>query len=277
MLTNILRSLPEFKGKTRISQWLLRNYIKDKKDVLVKTPSGLTFKLPNVSEPIGFSILINGAHEKETSDFILKQIPPNGLFMDIGANIGAITVPVHKQRDDIKVMCIEASPKVYKYLVENLKLNNLNDCILINKAISDVDGQKVNFFSPADQHGKGSLSPVFTDQAEYVETITLDTLSNQHNFTAVNFIKIDIEGHEYYAFKSAKNLLEKPDAPDILFEFIDWAESHAKNLKPGDAQRLLMEYGYKIYEFENGTIKNEPLKEAITNEGMYMLFATKRN
>lgn len=276
MLIRLLQSLPEFKGKTRMSKWILRNYIKNKNDVIVDAPGRLCYKVPNLTEPIGFSILVNGIYEKDTSDFISEYIRPNGVFVDIGANIGAVTLPVCMQRKDIKALCIEASRRVFNYLSENVKMNKLSQCILVNKAISDLDGQQVNFFSPLDQHGKGSLSPVFTDQSESVETITLHTLLVQHQIEAVDFIKIDIEGYEYYAFKSAEKTLKKQNAPVILFEFIDWAESHAKDLKPGDAQRLLMEYGYFIYLFKNGKPKGYPLEKPITTAGLTMLFATKK-
>ena len=275
MLIQLLQWLPEFKGKTSICRWLLRNYIKNKKDVIVHADNGLSFKIPNFKEPIGFSILINGAHERETSEFIVQQVRPNGVFVDIGANIGAVTLPVCRKRKDIKALCIEASLRVFNYLSENVNMNNVNNCTLLHKAVSDVDGQKVSFFSPLDQHGKGSLSPVFTDQSESVETTTLDTLLSNHSIESVDFIKIDIEGFEYYAFKSGEKTLRKQNAPVILFEFIDWAESHAGNLKPGDAQRLLMDYGYHIYLFSNGKPTGYPLKKPITDEGLTMLFATK--
>lgn len=276
MIIRLLQYLPEIKGKTRILRWLLRNYIKDKTNIIVRANRGLLFKIPNATEPIGFSVLINGYHEKETSNFIVQNVPPNGVFVDIGANIGTITLPVCIQRRDIKALCIEASLRVFNYLLENVKMNKLSNCILINKAVSDIDGQQVDFFSPPDQHGKGSLSPVFTDHPESVETITLDTLFYQHKFVSVDFIKIDIEGYEYYAFKSAEETLKKQDAPVILFEFIDWAESHAKGLKPGDAQRLLMDYGYFIYLFKKGKPQGYPLEEPITAEGLHMLLATKK-
>ncbi|HZG23536.1 MAG TPA: FkbM family methyltransferase [Chitinophagaceae bacterium] len=275
MIIQILQWLPEFKGKTTICRWLLRNYTKDKKDVVISAGLGLSYKVPNFIEPIGFSILINGAHEPETSDFISKSIRSNGVFMDIGANIGAITLPVCRKRPDLQLLCIEASPKVFTYLNQNVRMNKLDNCILVNKAISDVDGQTVSFFSPPDQHGKGSLTPVFTDKAESVVTTTVDTLLGEHQIDSVDFIKIDIEGYEYYAFKSAEQLLRRKDAPVILFEFIDWAESHARNLTPGDAQRVLMDFGYSIYVFKDGKPQGEPLEKPITDKGLIMLFATK--
>ncbi|MEO6932457.1 MAG: FkbM family methyltransferase [Chitinophagaceae bacterium] len=275
MLIKLLQSLPEFRGKNRLGKFLLKNFIATERDKVMTGSKGTRFRVPNFAEPIGFSILVNGAHEKETSDFILNYIKPNGTFVDIGANIGAITVAVSAVRKDLTVLCVEASPKVFRYLEENVKLNNLVNCKLVNKAISDADGQKVSFFSPADQHGKGSLSPVFTDKAEEVETITVDTLLSSQLTKPVDFIKIDIEGFEYFAFKSGEKVFGRPDAPVILFEFIDWAESNARGLTPGDSQRLIMKYGYFIYLFKDGKPTGEPLTEAITAPGLFMLFATK--
>jgi len=43
--------------------------------------------------------------------------------------------------------------------------------------------------------------------------------------------------------------LAADNAPVIIFEFADWAENQAGGLKAGDAQRVLSDFGYKIYEF----------------------------
>lgn len=118
------------------------------------------------------------------------------------------------------------------------------------------------------------MSAVFTDEAEEIETVTLDTLLNKQAIKSADFIKIDVEGYEYYAFKGGENLLRKSDAPDILFEFVDWAESQARDLKPGDAQILLMDYGYMLYKFEQGKPVGKPLAKSIT-EGWQLLYATK--
>src|SRR5688500_7067071 len=108
MLIKFLQSLPEFKGKNRVSRLLLGNSYKNKRDVILEAAHGLHFKIPNFIENVGFDILINGVHEKQTSEYIIKKIPSNGTFLDIGANIGSITLPVCKKRKDIKAISIEA-------------------------------------------------------------------------------------------------------------------------------------------------------------------------
>ena len=87
-------------------------------------------------------------------------------------------------------------------------------------------------------------------------------------------MKVDVEGFEALTFIGGRRLLSGSQSPDILFEFVDWAEHQATNLRAGDAQALLMEYGYHIYVLEN----NKPgkrLMEPLT-KGTAMFFASKR-
>ena len=274
MFDTILRSLPPFKGKHRIAKILFNKIIAGRKDIIVSGKYACSYKLPNLKESIGFDIFLNGIYEQDTIDFIVSHVSPNGNMIDIGANIGAIAVPVASLRKDVQLLCIEASPRVFGYLSYNVKKNDLKNCTLINMAISDEDGRHEKFYSPDDQFGKGSFSPVFTKKMEMVETITLSTLITRQQIKKIDFIKIDIEGYEYYAFKGARELLLGPNAPDILFEFVDWAEELIKKIKEGDAQRLLLEYGYKLYTLSD-TQKMQPLTAPIT-KGYAMIFATKR-
>jgi FkbM family methyltransferase len=276
MLSKILRSLPQFKGKARLSGLLLKNHVNSVKDVMVTGAHGLRYTLPNLVEPVGFDIFINGIHEPETSSFIRSRIPQNGMFWDIGANIGSITLPVCKLRQDIRAVCIEASPRVYGYLQQNVRNNQIENCTLINNAVDEEAGKEVRFYSQKELYGTGSMSAVFTDEYEQVNTVTVDSLMSKLSIKRIDFIKIDIEGYEYFAFNGGQQHLSSPDAPDILFEYIDWAERQARNLALGSAQELLMKFGYKIYEFKHGRISGPALTNVITKGGWNMLFATKK-
>ena len=243
-------------------------------NILVKGKFDCTFKVPNIKENIGFEIFVNGVYEQETIEFIVNKIPANGFLIDIGANIGSIIVPVCKIRSDISAVAIEASPRVFNYLEFNTGYNKLSNCTIINKAVTDTDAITIPFYSPAEQFGIGCLAPGFTDEAEMTETITIDSLIKSVGIKKVDFIKIDIEGYEYFAFKGAEELLSRPDAPVILFEFAEWAEDLATGILPGDAQRLLARYGYHLYDINsNGNIK--PLFSPLTN-GTAMLLASKQ-
>lgn len=229
--------------------------------------------LPNIQENIGFEILINGIYEADTIAFICKRMKKGGVFLDVGANIGAISIPVNKLRSDIEIICIEAAPWIYDYLKTNVEVNQLIKIRLLNKAISDCSGRQVDFFSPKDKFGKGSLAPIFTNNSVKVDTITLDDLVEGNNERIVDFIKVDVEGFEALAFRGGTKLLGGGSAPDILFEFVDWAEELAGE-KVGSAQTILLNYGYSLYLFEKEKIGMQ-LKVPIL-KGSHMIFATKK-
>jgi FkbM family methyltransferase len=272
MIDFLLRLLPFFKGKQRLARFLLQNKIRSGKELIVKGKSGHTYVLPNSNENIGFEILINGIYEADTISFICERIKSGSVFLDIGANIGAISIPVSAQRSDVDVVALEAAPWIFEYLKVNIKANNLHNIQAINKAISNKAGSQVDFFSPRDKFGKGSLAPVFTSAAVKVETTTLDILSSAFGDKPIGLIKVDVEGFEALAFRGGSNLLSNSGAPDILFEFVDWAEELGGE-KPGSAQLLMLDYGYELYLFEHGKI-GLPLKAPLNN-GSCMVFATK--
>jgi FkbM family methyltransferase len=266
----LFQRLPDFKGKRRLARLVLYDYLAHATDIRVTSKGGSIFFLPNAKENIGFELLINGDYEPDTVQFILSKLPAGKSFLDIGANIGSIAIPVARARPEVKVIGVEASPRIAAYLRRNLAINQLNNFIVFERAMSNESGQVLNFFSPDEKFGKGSLSPVFTDNSTQVVSITLDELIQTPGCEA-GLIKVDIEGYEYFAFEGGKETLSKPQAPDIYFEFVDWCEK-AAGLEPGSSQRVLQSYGYKLYERVGNRLNK---LESVAVSGSKMLFATK--
>jgi FkbM family methyltransferase len=271
---SIIRKLPHFKGKFRLVNFFFAKTRSTAKEVPVTGKWNCRYVLPNLTEPVAFDIFVDGVYEPDTIRFISDKIPPNGWFLDLGMNIGAISIPVKTLRPDVKIVGVEAAPWVYNHLQRNLALNGLSDVTVINKALFDRDNESIPFYSPADAFGKGSLSPVFTNEAIQVTTITMDTLVKETGAAKVSFIKIDVEGYEYYVFKGGAETLTPSDAPDILFEFVDWAEERA-HVSKGKAQEILMSYGYKIYPVEGSHASGQAITAPVT-KGSYMFYATKK-
>jgi len=257
-----------------LARMLLANAVENRTDVEVKGKYNSSYILPNIKENVGFDIFINGAYEPDVQDLICKLLPKNGCLLDLGANIGSIIVPVAMRRPDILAIGVEAAPWIFAYLKENVFRNHLQNVKLVNKALFDQDDVELDFFSPHDKYGKGSLSPVFTQDAITIETKKVDTLVKELDIEKVDLIKIDVEGFEYFVFKGAANLLQRPNAPVVIFEFVDWAEKRAMGLQAGDAQRLLMDMGYQLYEI-SGTRLNRI--ETYSTEGASNFLASKNS
>lgn len=265
--------IPHFKGKFRLVRLFFGKTLKNTKNCTLIGQHGLQYKIPNLKENIGFEIFADGIYEKDTSDLIISKLPPNGIFLDVGANIGSISLPVCRARPDVKVICVEASRFVFEYLEKNIYINNIKNCTLINKAISDQDHKTIAFYS-SDMYGKGSFAASNIAHSENVKTITLDTLLEQLGFNHANLIKIDIEGFEISALKGALTILDSKNAPDIIFEFIDYAEKSNTGVPAGSAQKFLIDLGYRLYKIQKGgklIFIPKPMQL-----GEAMLFATKR-
>lgn len=272
-MENLFRNLPDFKGKRRLAKILFRERLTSPAEVLLEGKFGCSYYLPNLQENIGLDIFVNGIYEETTINHLDNMIPFNGSYLDLGANIGAIIIPLCKKRPDIHAIAVEAAPWIFEYLEKNIVLNKLNNITYLNNALFDEDNLAMDFFSPQDKYGKGSLSPVFSKLAIQVISKKVDTIIREHDFSFVNAIKADVEGFEYFVFKGAQELLKKDNAPDIIFEFVDWAEKLAPGLSPGDAQQILVESGYQLYILE----KSKLVKlNNVLETGAADLFATKR-
>ena len=119
---SISRQLPNFKGKFRLMRFLLQSQLKSVSNIIVHAANGVLYKIPNINEIIGFSIYINGYYEKKYTNYFIESIPLNGVFIDVGANIGSICIPLAKARPDIAIIAIEASSKVLEYLRYNVDI-----------------------------------------------------------------------------------------------------------------------------------------------------------
>lgn len=272
-LGRIFRYLPAFKGKFRLARFLLKHYSKQTRDVIISGQFGLNYKVPNIHESIGFELFINGAYELDNIKLIISKIPQNGVFIDIGANVGSISIPISKLRPDIKIYSIEASPRVFAYLQYNVEVNGCSNIRIENRALSNVDNQFVPFYSPEELFGKGSFSPVFTDIPEQVQTIKLDTFITENSIEMLDFIKIDVEGYEKTVLAGGEGSLSGTNSPCILFEFSDFMESQVENSKAGDCQEFLMNLGYKLF---NVSIPAKPVyMPNVVKQGFYMILAIK--
>lgn len=249
-ISSILTFLPKFKGKIRFGKFLIFRKL-DQQKITVRIKNNLLITLPNLAETLALHLFINGEYEPHEIAFINNYIKQSNSknFIDIGANIGTFTLDIAKKNPYVNVYAIEASPRVFDYLKQNISQNKLYNIYPTQIALGDIEAHKVSFYSDEMAFGTGSLSPVFTHKAEIINCTTLDSYLKKNNIEGVDLIKIDVEGFENQVFIGSKNVLSNQKSPAILFEFVDWAEELAHN-KPGDAQQTLIDFGYRLFILE---------------------------
>lgn len=150
--------------------------------------------------------------EKKLFDFYKDVLKPDDIVYDVGAYIGTHALPLSKFCK--YVVAFEPSLEIYDVLTKNMKNNNINNVLALNRAVGL--GNELEFFEKKDgssrfngRKGKKSMK----------KTIRLDHLKPQCLVTTdrVDLIKIDVEGHEFDVLEGARLLIEK-NRPIILIE-----------------------------------------------------------
>ena len=151
------------------------------------------------------------------------------IVLDIGANIGAISIALAKKHRNIEFHCFEPSPLVYNDLVFNKSLNNITNLKAIKFAVSNSTENKINFYSQISANNMGLSSTKLNPDIDEYEKILVDNISIDEYATdlkhRIAVIKIDTQGSEFSVIKSAEETIKK-NRPIIFFEF---EEEYFKN------------------------------------------------
>lgn len=274
----LLRSLPRFRGKYRLTRLLLRDLL-NSTNFTLEINDNEKYLLPNLLEPIAFALLVDGVYEPQCINLMLSHLKPDSSFLDIGANIGAFSIPAARHLKNLngKVIAVEASPTIFSYLQQNVQINNLENIELIPLAVTKSDHNSVDFYeAPTEKFGMGSMTPQFQSTPISVMTTTIDSLVKAQEVSQVSFMKVDVEGYEAEVFQGANRLFNSPNPPMVLFEFCDWAEDRKPNGRIGDSQRILMDFGYKIWRIGDYGKVNQPLNKPL-DVGCEMLVGVKND
>lgn len=168
-------------------------------------------------------------HDAERRQRLLRDlgIPCKGVIQ-IGAHHGQ-EVEIYRQLGFRSAVLIEANPEVYKVLQENVKSAGI-ECLLINCAVSDTDGEVTLNVTSFDQ--SSSLLPLAQHAVDYpsitevskvrVPCRRLDTLAFRDlalDPSRFNVLEIDVQGVEGKVIAGAPEVLSGVDALFIEVNF----------------------------------------------------------
>jgi FkbM family methyltransferase len=258
-----LRAIPDIPGKLRLARFALWPF---RKLQSVRMPDlfGNTLCCPSIEEPMAVAIFANGVYEPESVAGILRRIPKDGVYLDVGANIGAIALPVARQRPDVHVICIEADPVMAAILRRNAANNALPNVTVAECLAGPCFREAVRFYTaPLGKFGMGSIGPQFNLPPVPLRQVALDELLDDMGVGDVDVMKLDVEGSELGCLQGLKRRLVGPRPPKILFEFCDWAEKRIEGQVAGAAQAFLHSLGYRTFRLgrhgDTGAPVNQPL------------------
>lgn len=156
------------------------------------------------------------SRDKETQDMLLQFSLEKDYFIDIGSNIGIMTLSIALRNPKIRVLAYDPNKEILSYLKKSVSKNKLgNRVTLVNAAVSDKAGKAhLNFTT-------GSYSGHLSEEGIAVDMIDFGALLKEYANKKTLF-KMDIEGFE----KNLVPILAKDKNP--LHHFV--IEIHPKGL-----------------------------------------------
>jgi FkbM family methyltransferase len=163
----------------------------------------------------------------------------NNIMIDVGANVGATSIPLARHFTEVHFYLFEPHPQVFKDLQTNISYNKLNNVFSINAAISNSLHNSLPFYAQKNTHNFGLSSFKLNHDIDDYEVIQVNCFSLDSKFSdmdrPVKVIKIDTQGHELEVLLSAQKLIAR-DRPLILFEFeSEYFISRSEELKTKEA------------------------------------------
>jgi len=213
--------------------------------------------------PIQFANWQNPLVLRKTIDegntgFFNKIISKGDLVLDIGANIGHMTVPMALVAGT-EGCCIafDPNPVVFKILVQNASLNPPHTNIkAFNYAITSEETEFYYHSSEASFNNGGISTELNSRHGKYVlpqkvKGIVLENFLNQHfidRLPKLKLIKIDTEGYDRHIVSALKNFIQT-HRPCIISECFGKMPAEDKQAY----FNLLTEMGYQLEYFSDFT------------------------
>ena len=153
---------------------------------------------PSYQHDLDFKV-INETWTENVYRIYSDQFNGNGVFVDIGANIGSVSLFVdsfNRNRNDnnkLRVIAVEPEPDNLVLLNQNIQNNPVQNITIVPNAIWHEE----KMVSISSRGGNSSIVNLENEIKTDVAAITMEQLFSLHNIKEVDVMKIDIEGAEF--------------------------------------------------------------------------------
>lgn len=248
--------------------WVIRESMT--KEFVFSTSDGVRL----VSMPANFSTMamyLQSDRDPEIQSLIRRVVPSGGVFVDVGANIGTYTVRasqvVGRQG---RVIAIEAHPFTFGFLQRTITMNGLTNITALNIAAGDARRTVRMKYAPLNP-GETQVS---TDGNVEIKMCPLDECMAELGVTAIDYLKIDVEGYELFVLRGAPRIIEASRTIVVQTEQIESSARHYGH-SIRNVVELLSAYGLRPHRVDKkGTIHAVPESEQYLNGDYLWTFRT---
>ncbi len=207
--------------------------------------------------------------EKVALDLIKRNMSSSRpIFMDVGANRGEYSAMLIRLFPFAKIYSFEPVDSSFCELKRNL--SPFNNIEVIKKGLSSKEGRFDIYHGKNEKASPHSSMYLEVEKrhnkkeimSEKIEVTTIDLFCKNRKLKKINFLKIDVEGHEYDVLLGAKEMIKNKRIEVIQFEFNEMAAVSKHFLY--EFHDLLKEYFfYRI--LTRGVVKID-IRDSLTSE-----------
>jgi FkbM family methyltransferase len=252
------------KQKIYLARWsqscfMLFRKLLGKSHITLVTRNSIFWKL-DLREGIDFAIWLMGYFEPSTVNAYKRVIRSGDIVLDIGANIGAHTLPMARLVGEAgKVIAFEPTNYAFDKLMQNVLLNpEIKNRIIANQAMLVGSKDLYSTSSPVpdiysswplnDTDGVHELHQGKLMSTSHAIIETMDTYFESNPVNRVDCIKVDIDGYECEMFKGALGTLKRWK-PIIVMELMPYGLEE-KGGSLDELVGLLVEVDYIFYTLD---------------------------
>ena len=217
---------------------------------------------------------VHEAEEEEIFVELIRRLPPDGCFVDVGAAIGYYLILARQLAPRLTIHGVEPLERHRRFLRENLLLNGLtiDDFVIHPEGLTSSAGSETfmdrGYSSRLAAGGEKKKVSLSTRWKQFLEsiglrkpknvvltipTITLDTFVGRLG-RPIDLLQMDVQGLEVEVLKGATESMRTGAVKTFLIGTHGWARGLTLH---EDCRKLLRANGYTI-EIDQPDTKDQP-------------------
>jgi FkbM family methyltransferase len=203
--------------------------------VLLIRQQGYRLRFHNAN--LSSQLWIDPAEREEALVFFRAYLAPGDRVVDVGANVGdTVLTSSTRVGAEGRVTAIEAHPRIFGFLEENVRLNEVRNVELVNCAVGAVSGEARFSDERRDDMNRVDAGDLRV-RMERLDDLVADDVP-------VALLKIDVEGYEKFVLDGGVRLIQR-----TLCVFFEVSAGHFRRYgyATSDVLDCLVKAGFRIY------------------------------